>query len=112
MSITFKTYDPHGLLRAFKKAIDDGEIVTWSYDRDGDFTHTPEQWKSRAWLRPEIQSGQLYFYILTPANTNLSKVVYAVYHGRFIEAMLTHCDTLFTDGTASALPGNRDQVAA
>ena len=112
MSLTFRTSDPQGLLQAFKRGIDKNEIVTWTYDKDGDFTHTPEQWRSKAWLRPDIQSGQLYFYILGQKNKQMSKAVYAVYHGRFIESVLTHCDALFVDASATALPSNRDQVAA
>jgi hypothetical protein len=112
MSLTFKTNDPDGLLHAFRSGIDQKHIVTWSYDRDGDFTHTPEQWARKAWLRPEIQLGQLCLHILRPNGVNISSQVYAVYHGRFLESMLVHCDHLFSDGSASALPNNRDQVAA
>ena len=46
MAINFDTDNPTKLLSAFKKAIDDKKIVTWSYDKDGYFTHTPEQWRS------------------------------------------------------------------
>ena len=41
---------PSQLLSTFKKAIDDGHVKTWSYDTVGDFTHTPDQWKYKAWL--------------------------------------------------------------
>ncbi len=37
MALHFKTDDPKKLLSAYKKAIDDGHIKTWSYDQDGDF---------------------------------------------------------------------------
>ena len=42
MAVIVKTGDPAGLLKKIKKAIDDKHIETWSYDSDGDFTHTPE----------------------------------------------------------------------
>jgi hypothetical protein len=43
MAIYFGTDDPDKLLFTFKKAIDEGHIATWSYDKDGDFTHTAAQ---------------------------------------------------------------------
>jgi hypothetical protein len=39
MAVHFKTKTPKKLLAAHKKAIDDGHIATWSYDKDGDFAH-------------------------------------------------------------------------
>lgn len=111
MAVRFKTKAPLKLLAAYKKAIDDGHVSTWSYDSDGDFTHTPDQWIRKAWLRPAITDGQeLAFYILTPKETKLSSLVYAVYHGRFIESILNHCDSLFTHGSASAMPEGDDIV--
>ena len=104
MAIHFKTVTPKKLLATYKKAIDDGHIKTWSYDRDGDFTHTADQWIRKAWLRPKIIEGtELRFYILTPKETQMPSQIYAVYHGRFIESMLNHCDSLFTSAEASAL---------
>jgi hypothetical protein len=40
MALLFKTNTPQALLNDFKKKIDEGHVVTWSYDKDGDFTHT------------------------------------------------------------------------
>ena len=109
MAIYFNTKTPKKLLAAYKKAIDDGHVTTWTYDADGDFTHTADQWNKKAWLRPRIQEGSaLALNILTPKETTLSSVVYAVYHGRFIESMLSHCDELFNDGRATALPDKGD----
>lgn len=109
MAIHFETKTPKKLLAAYKKAVDDGHVTTWSYDSDGDFTHTAEQWNRKAWLRPKVQEGkELVFYILSPKETTISAAVYAVYHGRFIESMLRHCDELFTDGRASSMPEDGD----
>lgn len=111
MAIKFKTNTPKKLLAAFKKAIDDGHITTWSYDKDGDFTHTPDQWVKKAWLRPSIiEKEQLVLSIVPPIETEISSEIYAIYHGRFIEAMLRHCDSLFTDAIATATPQGRDDV--
>jgi hypothetical protein len=90
MALIANTQDPSVLLVAIKKAIDDNEIDTWSYDKDGDFTHTPSQWKNLAWLRPVIDSGTLKFGIIGHKDIALSKTTYSVYHGRFIEMLLTH----------------------
>jgi hypothetical protein len=111
MAIYLKTTNPHKLLVEFKKAIDDQRVTTWSYDVDGDFTHTPDQWKNKSWLRPKEEAEHLALYIIGPKNTNISTEVYAIYHGRFIESMLVHCDKLFTSANATALPvTGRDRV--
>src|SRR5258705_7841704 len=105
MVIHFETKTPKKLLAAYKKAIDDGHVDTWSYDEDGDFTHTAEQWDRKAWLRPKIEQGtKLVFYILEPKDAEITSAVYAIYHGRFIESMLRHCDKLFSSSSASAMP--------
>jgi hypothetical protein len=112
MAIHFTTDKPKQLLASFKKAIDDGKVVTWAYDNDGDFTHTAQQWKSLAWLRPRVIDGQkLVLSILKPQASKISSEVYAIYHGRFIESMLVHCDSLFTEAIATAFPSDGDIVA-
>lgn len=109
MAIYFETKTPKKLLAAYKKAVDDGHVETWSYDEDGDFTHNVDQWKKKAWLRPKVQEGQaLAFYILAPKDAQLSSIEYAIYHGRFIESMLAHCDKLFKVGRATAMPEDGD----
>ena len=110
MAIYFNTSDPTRLLKEFKKKIDSKSILTWSYDQDGDFTHTPTQWIRKAWLRPKIENGKLALYILNPLNTHISTEVYAVYHGRFIESVLVHCDSLFSDCLSTAMPTTGDNV--
>lgn len=109
MAIHFETATPKKLLATYKKAIDDHRVTTWSYDADGDFTHTAEQWNNRAWLRPKVvPQKELVLHILTPSDTHLDSVVYAVYHGRFIELMLRHCDNLFRVSYATSMPEGGD----
>jgi len=110
MSITFNTSDPHGLLAAFKKAIDNRHVVTWSYDKDGDFTHNTEQWKKKAWLRPRIGNGELRLGIIKPKNQSISWEIYAIYHGRFIESMTAHLHDRFSHSFATATPNSDDLV--
>lgn len=102
MAIIIKTTAPSELLAAIKKEIDENKIETWSYDRDGDFTHTPEQWTKKAWLRPKIYAGELRFGTLGNKNAKLSRVIYGIYHGRFIEMLLSHFDNKFTTAHSTA----------
>ncbi|MCK9588148.1 MAG: hypothetical protein M0Q93_02160 [Terrimicrobiaceae bacterium] len=111
MAIHFQTSTPSKLLNSFKEAIDKKIVATWSYDKDGDFTHATEQWKNSAWLRPVIANNELIFSIIKPQNSNISTEIYAIYHGRFIESMLVHCDSLFTKVSATAFPADNDLVS-
>jgi len=112
VAIHFKTRTPKKLLAAFKQAISDGKVVTWSYDADGDFTHTAQQWKSLAWLRPRTkEKEELILTIVKPKDSKISSEIYAIYHGRFIESMLVHCDSLFDEAIATAFPADGDVVS-
>jgi hypothetical protein len=115
MAIIVKTSNPAGLLQAIYKAIDNESVVTWEYDSDNDFTHKPEQWYQKAWLRPSIPvntTGELHFGILiSSTNYGQSVTLYGVYHGRFIEMLLNHFDDRFTSAAATALPTSRDSIA-
>lgn len=112
MAIRVDTPNASALLSAIKETIDRGHIRTWSYDGDGDFTHTADQWNLKAWLRPTVQSGTLTFTIVTPKGQRLSKEIYGIYHGRFIEMLLVHFDEWFSDARATAMPTLLDIVAA
>jgi hypothetical protein len=104
MAIAVSTPTPKALLTAIYKAIDDGKIVTWKYDDQGDFTHTPRQWRYKAWLRPFPARGILQFGLVGQEKISMTKPVYGVYHGRFIEELLTHFDDDFPSVTATAQP--------
>jgi len=95
---------------AFRRAIDEGHVVTWAYDADGDFYHTPDQWRERGWLRPSYGLGRLTLNYFCNKNFNTSRADYGVYHGRFIESMLTYCDNLFLSAGATAMPTNADVI--
>lgn len=111
MSIYVKTSNPRGLLQDIKKEIDSGAIDTWSYDWDGDFTHTPEQWKYRAWLRPVFEGDRLKFSFIWSKNYRTTKMLYAIYHWRYIEMLLAHFDKIIQDATATAMPTASDQIS-
>jgi hypothetical protein len=110
MAVIVKTATPKTLLAAIKKAIDSGDVETWSYDLDGDFTHTATQWNRRAWLRPRVGDGGLVFNILPPRKRAVSRVVYGIYHGRFIEMLLNHFDRKLKEASATALPSEGDRT--
>jgi hypothetical protein len=101
---------PQQLLAAFKKAIDEKRIVTWSYDKDGDFTHTPTQWHHKAWMRPQTDSGVLNFKIIKPTGGTISWEVYGVYHGRMAESFIVHCHDKFSSVSATSHPSSSDIV--
>lgn len=111
MAVKFITDNPSDLLTCFRQAIDKKLVDTWSYDDDGDFTHTPAQWKNKAWFRPEIKNRELVFGIIKPQQSDLTWEVYGIYHGRMIESVIIHCHALFTNGVATANPTNDDSVS-
>ncbi len=112
MALTFKTNTPQKLLADFKKKIDEKKVVTWSYDKDGDFTHTPDQWRHKAWMRPVIDTDGLRFNILGSKSVSTSKAIYGVYHGRLTESVTTHCDDLFTTAVVTAHATNSDSITS
>jgi len=107
--LTFDTSTPNNLLSRIKKLIDSGQIKTWAYDTDGDFTHTATQWNNKAWLRPHVNGSNLQFTILGPTS-GLSTEVYAIYHGRFLEMMLAHFFNSFTVSNCTPTPTGKDSV--
>jgi hypothetical protein len=113
MSVRAFTENSASLLSKIKRLIDQGHITTWSYDKEGDFTHTPAQWKNEAWLRPQVKTDMLRFLIMKPQGTFLSREVFAVYHGRFIEMLTAHVSDDYSSASASPNPvaGEEPEVA-
>lgn len=94
--IKIGTENPKGLLKKINDAIESGSIVTWTIDRDGDFSPIQEQWFGKAWVRPVLKDDQtdtLYFGILESKQHRMTKAIYGVFLGRFAEMLLTHFDT-------------------
>ncbi|WOH64129.1 hypothetical protein [Bradyrhizobium sp. BWA-3-5] len=110
MAINFETTDPSRLLEAFKKAIRDGNVVTWAVDKDGDFYHTPDQWTRRGWLRPTAYTGRLTLNFIPSTAFKTRWADLGVIQGRFIESMIMHCNQLFDTASATARPTNSDQI--
>jgi hypothetical protein len=108
MAIIVKTSKPQAILDAIYEAIDNDEVETWGYDKDRDFIHTPKQWRHAAWIAPKVSTGELRFDITLitelpdlpdPATVN------GVYHGRFIEMLVTHFKGSFTTVTTDGKHG-------
>lgn len=94
MAVIIKTNNPDELLKKINEEIQNENIDTWLVDDDGDYTHTPEQWYCKAWMHkisnPEETS--LIFGIVGNKQEKMTKYLYAVYHGRFSEMLLSHFD--------------------
>lgn len=110
MAVRVFSENPRSLLAKVKASIKDGSIETWSVDSDGDFTHTPEQWRNRAWFRPVASEDKIVFNILGPKSKAISREVYGIFHGRLIEMLLTHFDQEFNRASATALPVLGDRI--
>lgn len=112
MAIFVKTNTPGLLVDSIKKKIDEHKINTWSIDSDGDYTHNTDQWRYRAWIRHKIEAGRVVFYVICRNDANMSITEYAVYHGRFVEMLLTHFDHECIDIEVSPLATSYDSVVA
>lgn len=111
MAIIVKTSNPSRLYQKIKDKVNsENPLETWSLDKDGDFTHSPPQWDKKAWLRPTIESDHLKLRIIPPKGSHISRTTYAVYHGRFIEMLLTHFDEHFHEAHATAMPALGDII--
>lgn len=86
------------LKKELNKKIEDGDIETWQIDQDGDLTHSPEQWRNKAWFHifesSDDNENQLVFGIIGNKKIPMTKSLYAVYHGRFSEMLLSHFDDI------------------
>lgn len=87
MAVILKTNRPAWIIEQLHKRIDEHVIDTWTYDEDGDFTHTG-QWQNKAWMCVHIENQRLYFYIIGRKSVDMTLMDYAVFHGRFVELIL------------------------
>lgn len=114
MSLTFTTNDPATLLKAFDAAIAQtevkGRINTWKKTANGNYTHTSDQWKGKAYFKPAVIQGALRFTIFPPKDTQLGSYEYAYYHGHLTETFLYHFDAMFEEGLSTAQASHGDSV--
>lgn len=112
MSIYVKSSNPQKLINDINEKIENSGIDTWSVDKDGDYTHTAEQWRNHAWIHPIIETERVVFAIWGRVNDNLSVVDYAIYHGRFVEMLLTHFDHQCENIEVTSLATRYDYIKA
>lgn len=111
MSITVLTSNPRGLIEKINKFVSEGKSQTWEIDSDGDFTHSPEQWKNEAWFTVSfINEDSIVFGMLPPIGDVITSEVYAIYHGRFSEMLLSHFDEDFSEIQISSLASKYDRI--
>lgn len=110
MAIFVETENPNGLISKIKKAIDNKAIVTWTYDKDGDFTHNVDQWRNCGWIHAIVEVNRIVFSVLCRRDRNMSVSEYAVYHGRFVEMLLTHFDKECLSIKVTPLASNYDII--
>jgi hypothetical protein len=110
MSIRVYCDSPEELLLAIKRGVRSRSIETWQLDSDGDFTHVPDQWKNRAWFHPVVREECLLLNIFGRKTEQMSKTIYGVYHGRFVEMLLMHFDSRFKRVSCTALASSGDRV--
>ncbi|HZR89966.1 MAG TPA: hypothetical protein VFB02_24440 [Bradyrhizobium sp.] len=111
MAVRAFTDQAETLLSAIKRGVAEGRVTTWKIDRDGDLTLVDENFAYKAWMRPKILKDRLLFNIIGKKGEDMSTRVYAVYHSRLIQMLLTYFDTGLTTATATALPTSQDQVS-
>ena len=88
MAIALRTDNPESIVDDIRALIDAGEIISWGYDADGDFTHSG-QWKNKAWISTIINGEELTFYIVGRKSVQMELSECAVFHGLFVELLLT-----------------------
>jgi hypothetical protein len=109
MAIIFKPTNPKQLIQMIVREIKNESIATWRYDDDDNtFTHTTNdgQWVNRAYLIPKVNGEKLILGIVIPEGEEDQSTVYAVYHGRFAEMLLSHFDNYFDTLEMTSQPVN------
>ena len=97
MALIVKTDNPSDLIAKIKNEINEGSIDTWEIDDDGDFTHSPEQWRNQAWMHQNKENKEIVFGIIGNKQVTMTKSLYAIYHGHFAEMLLAHFDDIIHD---------------
>ena len=88
MAIIIITSQPEEFLSQLKRRIDRGDVKSWNYDEDGDFTLTNRELANKAWLHPYIKGDSLILGILGRKNTMLSISDYSSYHSAMIDVLI------------------------
>lgn len=90
MAIYIRTQNPQRLIEGINRSIQNRDIVTWTVDKEGDYTIDRDQWRFRAWMKPTLKEGQLVMSIIQSRKFPMTNELYAVYHGRFVSTVIAH----------------------
>lgn len=88
MAIIIETSQPEEFLALLKRKMDRGDVKSWCYDEDGDFTLSNRELANKAWLHPYVKEDSLILGILGRKNTMLSIYEYSLYHSAMIEVLI------------------------
>lgn len=97
IKLKLKGISANNLISQIMDYINTGKLRTWEYDIEGDFTHSAPQWKNEAWIRHNYITDSnaewdVIFGLLGKKTEEMTKSLYAIYHGRFSEMLLTYFD--------------------
>lgn len=109
MATYFYSEDPQALLDAFDEAIEEGVIVNWELDEDGDYTHVAEPWNKRAWFASSVGADCLAFYIVPDLSEVIARPIFAFYQADLIETFIIHLHEFFSNIVATPEPDGDDQ---
>ena len=105
MAIIIKTKNPHLLLDKIYEAIDTRKAEKWLRTADGFLTYGSFSMKGEAFFKPQIwvDDDELRFGLLKrKGRKHMTTKIYATFHTKLVEILLSQFDTLFYNVTVSA----------
>lgn len=94
MKIIVYTKNAKTLLNKISTKIIDKELKTWEIVKNSEnnnlFSHTPDQWKEKAMLKPEIKKENLELILSWWKGKEPEERVKGYILGRFIEVLVVH----------------------
>ncbi|PAW93172.1 hypothetical protein CKK33_06555 [Mucilaginibacter sp. MD40] len=100
-NITIQTKKADAFKKAIFEAVEDETLKTWEIRESADdsylLTHKPEQWADRALLKFIVDEDNLVIKTTKWKSRQKDAVAENYFIGRFIEILLQHFSTHFTD---------------
>jgi len=112
MAVIIHTDQPDLLLEKIYEAIDNKKADKWVRTSDGRLTFGALLWKNEAFFKPQIwvNENQLRFGLLKRKDRkHITSKLYALFHVKLIEMLLTHFDNDFRSVTATAAKAEPDE---
>lgn len=106
MAIRVRFKQKENILEEIRELIYSEKVRKWSIDSDDDLTLLIPEWHCKAWMRIKPIKNDpkcVVFGIVTSQLYPLTKSIYAIYHSRLAELLLTHFDTDIETMEISAL---------